>query len=240
MATATKLDVWFLVADQVYKGVPFQVVAGWVEQGRVSVNDKVRAAGLQEPWTTIGKHPLLSDYLKPGTATVQSVQNDITLEAPEREFGHRKAAEEADDDVDMIPLIDISLVLLVFFMMTSVVSALSPVDVPAIAAGSEQSADGEALTIQINIRDSNEAYYALRIGEKSVTQENNNLDTLNQLLVRLDATLTTMNRPPEVRIACHKKLKHIRVRELAVELERRKSKGQIAFYNAEVNEQPKQ
>ena len=32
---------------------------------------------------------------------------------------------DEDDDVDMIPLIDISLVLLIYFMMTSAISALS-------------------------------------------------------------------------------------------------------------------
>ena len=32
---APALDVWFVSTEQVYRGVPFQVAAGWVEQGRV-------------------------------------------------------------------------------------------------------------------------------------------------------------------------------------------------------------
>jgi biopolymer transport protein ExbD len=246
MAKAAKFDVWFLTADQVYKGVPFQVVAGWVEQGRVSANDKVRPAGVtQAPWLTIGAHPLLSDYLTPQVAMAIAPDGATTssveaIEAPEPELGHRKAADEDDDDVDMIPLIDISLVLLVFFMMTTAVSALSPIDVPSITTGSEASQDADAITVQIDLRESGEAYYAIRVGDKPIEKENNNLDTLAQMAVRLDAVLGTLNRPPEVRIACHKKLKHVRVRELAMELEKRRVKGQIAFYAAEVNEQPKQ
>ncbi len=42
-------------------------------------------------------------------------QIDLGLESP-------KLHEEEDDDVDMIPLIDVSLVLLIFFMMTTAVS----------------------------------------------------------------------------------------------------------------------
>jgi biopolymer transport protein ExbD len=244
MAKAIPFDVWFLTADQVYKGVPFQVVAGWVEQGRVSASDQVRPSGTNVAWVKIGDHQWLADYLPPiGSSPALAVRVEETsaehVEAPESEMTHRKHADDDDDDVDMIPLIDISLVLLVFFMMTTVVSALSPVQVPAISSGTELSQDADALTIQIDLREAGDAFYAIRIGDAPITQENNNLDTLNALNIRLNAILTTVNRPPEVRIACHKDLKHVRVRELAVELEKRRAKGQIAFYRAEVNEQPK-
>lgn len=245
MAKPNTFDVWFVTADQVYKGVPFQVVSGWVEQGRVAVADKVRPAGTVVAWQAISDHPLLADYL-PGNYAPTRTLPGITVagptgpvEAPEPEFLSRKHADDDDDDVDMIPLIDISLVLLVFFMMTTAVAALSPVEVPGISSGAESSTDGDAITVQIDIRDSGEAYYGIRVGEQSISRENNNLDTLTEAMARLDAVLRQTNRPPEVRIACHKKLKHLRVREVAAELEKRKAKQQIAFYTAEVNEQKK-
>ena len=38
-------DVFLMVADTVYKGVPYHVVCGWVEQGRANADDKLRPAG---------------------------------------------------------------------------------------------------------------------------------------------------------------------------------------------------
>jgi biopolymer transport protein ExbD len=238
-------DVWFVSADQVYKGVPFQVVAGWAEQGRAAETDRVRPTGINAAWQLLRDHPLLRDYLPgrmmptvavPGMTTAAHVEH---VEPPEPEYLARKPADDDDDDVDMIPLIDISLVLLVFFMMTTAVAALSPIDVPAISSGQETAIDADSLTVQIDLRNTGEAFYSLRIGEQAVERENNNLETQAALVARLDAVLARMNRPPEVRIACHKQLKHVRVRELAVDLEARLAKGQITLYTAEVNEQPK-
>jgi hypothetical protein len=54
---------------------------------------------------------------------------------------------------------------------------------------------------------------------------------------RLDARLASgTTSPPEIRIAAEKTLPRRHIRELAQELSKRKAKGQIAFYGAEVNE----
>ena len=45
------------------------------------------------------------------------------LEDVEMDVEFRSSDDEDDDEVDMIPLIDISLVLLIYFMMTATVSA---------------------------------------------------------------------------------------------------------------------
>ncbi len=240
MAKPNTFDVWFLTADQVYKGVPFEVVAGWVDTGRVSSDDKVRPSGATTAWVRIADHPLLADYRAPQVAMTPT-GNAAPVEPPELEMSHRKVIEDTDDDPDMIPLIDISLVLLVFFMMTTAVSALSPVDVPAISTGSELSQDADALTVQIELRDGGEVYYALRVGDQPIAKENNNLATISELNARMDEVLAKVSRPPEVRIACQKKVKHIQVRQVVEQvLHKRKEKQQIAFYAAEVNEQSKQ
>src|SRR5262249_20401976 len=43
-------DVWFQAADTVYRGVPYGVVTGWAEQGRLAAADKLRPAGTEDPW----------------------------------------------------------------------------------------------------------------------------------------------------------------------------------------------
>ena len=246
MAKAVAYDVWLVTSDQIYKGVPYQVLAGWIDTGRAAPTDRVRSAGSNEAWVPVKSHPVLSDFVRkaapvavasvaavPGSAPVHHEE----LETPELEFF--KHPEDEDTEVDMIPLIDISLVLLIFFMMTSVVSALSPVDVPAIASGHEPTNAADAISVQIDLRENGSAFYAVQIGTGPITPENNNLETLPQVKGRLDAVLSTVTKPPEARITCNKKIKHIRVAELVTVLDEYRRRGLIVVYKAEVNEQPK-
>jgi biopolymer transport protein ExbD len=229
-------DVWFVTADTVYRGVPYGVVSGWAEQGRIAADDKVRPAGTEEPWIRVGDHSLLSDFLfrpRAGVAAdtaeqLQPIEMDI----------NGKRFDEDDDDVDMIPLIDISLVLLIFFMMTTAVAALSPVNVPDMHYASELSKDPDALTVHIDKRADGEVVFAVRVGDR-LAPEDTNLATPEDMLRRLDVRLSEAQRPPEVRVACHRELPRSWVRDVARELDKRKQKEQISSYSAEVNEQKK-
>ncbi len=228
-------DVWLLAADTVYRGVPYGIVTGWAGQGRLAANDKIRPAGSTAAWVRAADHPLVADFLfRPAAYCAIDVAEE--LQKVELDIVSRKHAADDDDDVDMIPLIDISLVLLIFFMMTTAVAALSPVDVPDMKHASEISKDRDAFTVQIDKRSNDEVVYSLRLGEKSPASEDNNLNSVEAAMQRLDARLSEVQRPPEVRIACHKDLPRERVREIVRELEKRKAKEQIAFYGAEVNE----
>ena len=40
-------DVWFVAANTVYKAVPYNVVADWTGQGRLSSSDRLRPAGTE-------------------------------------------------------------------------------------------------------------------------------------------------------------------------------------------------
>jgi biopolymer transport protein ExbD len=247
MAKAVAYDVWLVTSDQIYKGVPYQVLAGWIDTGRAAPTDRVRAAGSNDAWVLVKSHPVLSDFVRKaapvaiaapvaGAAGAAPVHHE-ELEAPELEFF--KHPEDEDTEVDMIPLIDISLVLLIFFMMTSVVSALSPIDVPAIASGHETTNAADAISVQIDLRPNGSAFYAIQIGTGPITPENNNLETLPQVKGRLDAILSSVTKPPEARITCNKKIKHVRVAELVTVLDEYRRRGLIIVYKAEVNEQPK-
>jgi hypothetical protein len=131
MAAATRLlDVWIVESNQVYTEVPFTVVADWLQQGRLLAADRVRLAG-QQKWHAIDAVPALAPYLprpEPDAADDEAEAH----EPVDLGFGGSKASDEEEEDVDMIPLIDISLVLLIFFMMTATVSsgALSNIATP--------------------------------------------------------------------------------------------------------------
>jgi hypothetical protein len=236
MSAPQNFDVWFVAADTVYRGVPYGVLTGWAEQGRVSAGDKVRPAGTEQPWSRVGDHPLLADFLFRPRPTAAAADAAEQLQPVEMDLGKRY--EDHDDDVDMIPLIDISLVLLIFFMMTTAVAALSPVNVPEMRYASELGKDADAITIHIDKRGEDEVFFAIRVGDR-LAPEDNNLATPEEMLRRLDVRLAEAQRPPEVRVACHRDLPRSWVRDVARELDRRRQKDQIAFYTAEVNEQAK-
>ncbi|MDR7387550.1 MAG: M20/M25/M40 family metallo-hydrolase, partial [Armatimonadota bacterium] len=83
------------------------------------------------------------------TATSADLAKTSVVELPEPESGATIARFEDDDEVDMIPLIDISMVLLVFFIMIQAAGALAPVDVPEMRFAGELTADPNAITITI-------------------------------------------------------------------------------------------
>jgi biopolymer transport protein ExbD len=239
---AKTFDVWFLAANTVYRAVPYQVVADWTQQGRLAAADRLRPAGTEDPWKPVAEWPLFADYLTgpspvpgapPGTEPPAAPEEAVEPIRP------RRRAEE-DDDVDMIPLIDISMVLLVFFIIISATGALSPVNVPEMRYAGELVSDPEAITISIEKASETDVYYSVRTGSNPPTPDNDRLPTPEAALAALDSMLSDRTRPPEVRIACAKELPSERVLEISRELKKRQNVRKINSFVATVNEAPKQ
>lgn len=248
-------DVWFVAANTVYRAVPYHVVADWTQQGRLGPADKLRPAGLEVPWKPVNQWESFADYLPrpaPGVVVAESspgvvaaaapIGGPIALpDAPEEEtlFSTRRPVEE-DDDVDMIPLIDISMVLLVFFIMVSAAGALSPVNVPEMQYGGELQTDPEAITIAIEKANADDVVYSVRIGQNPAAPEHAQLPNPEAALRALDQILGERIRPPDVRIACEKDLPSERVHELTRELSKRQKARKINSFVGTVNEAPKE
>ena len=115
------LDVCIVETKAVYTAVPFAVVVDWIQQGRLLGDDRVRLAG-NEKWHLISNTAALSAYL-PKPEPLETHAAAEALEPVDLGWNWKHPGEEDDDDVDMIPLIDISLVLLIFFMMTATISS---------------------------------------------------------------------------------------------------------------------
>ena len=115
------LDVWIVELNKVYTGVPFTVVTDWLQQGRLLPADRVRMAG-KAKWHLIEAVAALTPYV-PITQPLAVEDRAAALEPIDLGFESPKVHEGEDDDVDMIPLIDVSLVLLIFFMMTTAISS---------------------------------------------------------------------------------------------------------------------
>jgi biopolymer transport protein ExbD len=249
-------DVWFVTANTVYKAVPYNVVADWAQQGRLAATDMVRPAGTKEAWAKVGAHELLADYV-PGPAVARAVP-EVTLadevveaqvvgaapppgapvELPDPEPGPSRSRFEDDDEVDMIPLIDISMVLLVFFIIIQATGALAPVDVPEMKYAGELKNDPEAVTITIEKLNTEDVVYAVRVGQAPPRPGHDQLKTPEAALKALTEALEGVTRPPEVRIACRKELPRERVYELRRELEPLRKRGVINSTLATVVEAP--
>src|SRR5262249_6047821 len=125
--------------------------------------------------------------------------------------------EEEDEDVVMIPLIDVSLVLLIFFMLTaSSVGASMFVPTPETDYGL-MAHNPQALRIDIDWVNG-QPLYAIADGETPATKENSDLRTVQEVLERLKARCERITEPTELIINAHKDTKAKYTRDLLREV----------------------
>ncbi|MCS6851826.1 MAG: biopolymer transporter ExbD [Gemmataceae bacterium] len=228
------LDVWVVELNTVYRRVPFTVVADWIQQGRLLDDDCCRPAG-QGEWVRLADDPMLAAYL-PRSDPRRSDDQAEALERVAFEFAYRPR-EDDDEDVDMIPLIDISLVLLIFFMMTStVVITGAGIDTPETEFSFVQ-ADPEMIWIGIDRDAAGQPVYSIGQGQAPPDAEDTGLSE-EQVLQRLDARLRQHRGQVEVRVAAHRQLPFETVRRMTVHLQRRKPLGISRIYGEVSEKQP--
>jgi biopolymer transport protein ExbD len=199
------LDVWIIDSNTVYKEVPYAVVCDWIQQGRLLEDDKLKPSGTRD-WFRLGDSTDFTPYL-PRAEPNRPEDEAEALEPVMLDFAFKRPHDVEDDDVDMIPLIDVSLVLLVFFMLTaSVTGALGFVETPNTENG-EVVTDSKALRIDIN-RDPDDGspVYAVGVGANPAAKEDSDLKTKEDALERLKSKLARSPGEVEVVINAHKDL----------------------------------
>src|SRR5436190_16687172 len=117
------IDVWLVESNTVYKEVPFAVVTDWVQQGRVLETDMWKPSGTANWFPFGGKNDFAPYFPQPEPDRTEDQAE--ALEPVHVEFTYKRPREEEDDEVDMIPLIDVSLVLLVFFMLSATTAGMA-------------------------------------------------------------------------------------------------------------------
>jgi biopolymer transport protein ExbD len=218
-------DVWIVETNQVYKEVPYTVVADWVVQGRLLEDDKVKPSGTAD-WFPLGGMPLFSAYL-PKVEPFRAEDQAEALEPIEGGFSWKPAHDEEEEDVDMIPLIDVSLVLLVFFIMTTTGAFLLKIQMP-IARYANVKSDPDQFWIGIAYKDGNPVYSIGRGDTKAPPAEDTNMIAQEQVLHRLDDYLSREDAAHEVQIKAQDDLPAGFVRRMRVELEKRQAQGKIS------------
>lgn len=225
-------DLWLTASNRAYRGVPFSVVTDWLQQGRILPTDRVRADGGE--WQTIAESPAFASFIPHDDAPAA---NDMAeaFETPHVTLPIRKSTDD-DDDVDMIPLIDISLVLLIFFMMTATVAVGgSKIDTPQTLHGVEFTQDKGMLWVGVDRGEDGQPTFSIGQGDMQAESADSKLSQ-EQLLAKLDAKLKEVNGGLVVRVAGHKQLPYGVMQKLTAELEKRRRAGTISEIKAEVNE----
>jgi biopolymer transport protein ExbD len=238
VAAKTKgFDVWLTATNRVYRAVPYDVLTDWLQQGRIVGDDRVRPEGAGD-WLPVAASPGFAPYLPvPGAAAAEDRAE--ALEPVQFDIPASRRALDEDDDVDMIPLIDISLVLLIFFMMTATV-AVSGADIPTplVREGVEISrTDANTLWVGIDRSEGGRAVYSVGQGDRPPDDRDRGL-TLEQALDRLDGKIRSIasHYGVSVRVAAHKQIPFGTVQQLTAELEKRRGSGRVMEIKAEMNQ----
>ncbi len=156
------LDVWIVETNTVYKEVPFAIVSDWVQQGRLLEDDRTKPSGTKD-WFRLGDTPDLTPYL-PRPEPHRPTDEAEALEPVMLDFTYKRPQEEDDDDVDMIPLIDVSLVLLIFFMLTAGAATYSStINTPQAEVG-DLIEDPSGMRIDISVEKDGTPVYSLGMG----------------------------------------------------------------------------
>jgi biopolymer transport protein ExbD len=209
------LDVWIVDPNTVYREVPFTVVADWVQQGRLLEDDKLCPSGTKK-WERVGDSAEFAPYL-PRAEPFRVEDRAEALESVHLDFAWKKPRSDEDDDVDMIPLIDISLVLLIFFMMTaSGVGIAGLIATPATVSG-DVADKPDTVMIGINL-ENDEPVYLLAVGNKAPAKEDQGLRSQQELLGQLRDLLERTPGRVEVSINAHRDVKSGVVRDLTAAL----------------------
>jgi biopolymer transport protein ExbD len=220
MAEKRFLDVWIVESNTVYREVPFPVVSDWIQQGRLLENDMLRRSGTAE-WFPVGGSPDFAPYL-PRSEPDRVDDVAEALEPVELDFRWKKTHDDEDDDVDMIPLIDVSLVLLIFFMLTASAAGLAAfVPTPQAEYGA-LSPNNEEVQLNINLEgegDERKPVFSFSVGNKFLDAKDNNLASMDEMLNRLRDYLEKLPNRVEVTINAHPDVKSGLVRDLTARLE---------------------
>jgi biopolymer transport protein ExbD len=231
------LDVWIIETNTVYKEVPFAVVSDWVQQGRLLEDDMIKPSGTKD-WFKLGSSPELTPYL-PRPEPHRPADEAEALEPVMLDFVYKRPHDEEDDDVDMIPLIDVSLVLLIFFMLTASGAAMAAfVDTPRTEYGL-MAESGKELRIDVTSEGDGTPVYSLGVGSAAAEPDDRDLHTTAAVLDRLKARLARTEGQVELVINVEKTLKAKVARDLLLSLraEPFRSKISINYFGVSESEQ---
>jgi biopolymer transport protein ExbD len=222
----TTFDVWIVESNTVYKEVPYAVVTDWLQQGRLLEDDKAKPSGTPD-WQRLGEVMQMQAFL-PKPEPFRADDQAEALQDVAVDFAYKRPHDDEDEDVDMIPLIDVSLVLLVFFMLSAAAStvAANMVNTPAVYNGL-MADNAEGLHIDVTLDDEKTPVFALRVGTRPAEPDEKDLRSMLAVLNRLEARLLKTTGPVDLQINADKGVVGKVTRDLTLGLRREPFRSRI-------------
>lgn len=214
----TAWDVWLSDQNTVYTGVPFSAVCDWIVDGRLLPQDRARPHGnANAVWQPLTRYEWFAPYFVAQTAAGGS---DDAAEAHESvELGLKLRKEEDEGEVDLVPLIDISMVLLIFFTMMRLMNAAQGAAQSRAAIPTPEAENGyvvekaDMITIGLHVDEKTQAlqYY---VNEEPVNPNNE-----EQMFYQLRLLLEKRVGEPRVILRAHENLPTSTVKHVLARLQ---------------------
>lgn len=144
-------------SGKIYQKLPFATLKAWILEARIDPDDLVTNAVLQK-WTDAGDIDELAPFFAP-----ESLGSDV-VSGGEIAFPWQTSGKGSDDvELDLTPMIDITFLLLTFFLATATfaIHQVKNVDIPKATHVQEHKQEKLAITIDKDRR--------IYIGRKEVT-----------------------------------------------------------------------
>lgn len=214
------LDVKIAKTGRVYERVPLDKLRRWVAERRVLPDDLVRPVGATR-WMRVATAPELAPSgaagpaqpppvtPKPPTQPAAGDTGDIGIAVPAKTRPRRRFRLLEDTTMDMMPMIDVTFQLLIFFMFANQLANPNPIEVPEARYGRGIMPDGK----QAILVDDQGRYY---LGESTKPE---NIAPLEQVIRVVADNASSSNAPLDVVISAHKASRHDQVRALMEKLE---------------------
>ena len=207
--------------DKLLGPLPLDTLIEMAIEGRISPEDLVRPGG-SRAWLRVTEIPELAVYLAlpPPAEPLPGGAEDDAAEAAEAlgpvRLSQRRRYEEAA--MEMAPMIDVTFLLLIFFMLTNSLANPAAMDVPEAVHGRGVTMEGQ----QLILIDQNGQYY---LGE--VASEQTAAESLTALVEEVKQNAQASKEPLDVIVSAHREVKHRHVRELVEGLAGAEGLGQI-------------
>lgn len=209
--------------DQLLGPLRLETVVQMAAEGRLSPDDLVRPGGYRG-WLRVTEVPELAAHLpvappaEPSSRTArQSVLQEsggpvapvataedepVEARAPIR-LARRRVEEEAA--MEMAPMIDVTFLLLIFFMLTNSLANPAAMDVPAAVHGRGVTLEGQQLIL---VDQDGRTYLGNAPSPEAAA------DSLDALVKEVAENARTSRQPLEVILSAHRNAKHRHVRKL--------------------------
>ena len=202
------LELKVVSLDRTYGPVPLETLVHLATEGRIAPQDLVRPAGTQ-PWCRVDEVPALAAALPRRAAGELPGEGGEDLDLEDAAGGSwtpRRAGRQYEEPaMEMAPMIDVTLLLLIFFMLTNTLANPSPMDVPTALHGRGVNMEGQ----QLILIDQQGEYY---LGDRA--RPENLAPSLDALAREVQQNAEHSQTAMDVIVSAHKQARYVQVRQL--------------------------